>query len=76
MGRTDGQTYGPTDRRTGRTGAILNAHPLFFEKVGSFFLFLHETLDSNISISTRDIFKLSKNTISCMLMGKYSEPWL
>ena len=26
-GRTDGRT----DRRTGRTGVILNAHPLFFE---------------------------------------------
>ena len=32
-GRTDGQrqTHGRTDRRTGRTGIILNAHPLFFQ---------------------------------------------
>ena len=29
--RTDGQTDGRTYRRTGRTGVILNAHPLFFE---------------------------------------------
>ena len=35
MARTRSGTYrrtdGRTDRRTGRTGVILNAHPLFFE---------------------------------------------
>ena len=30
-GRTDARTDRWTDRRTGRTGVILNAHPLFFE---------------------------------------------
>ena len=30
-GRTDRRTDGRTDRHTGRTGVILNAHPLFFE---------------------------------------------
>ena len=30
-GRTDRRTDGRTDRCTGRTGVILNAHPLFFE---------------------------------------------
>ena len=31
MARTQSGTYGRTDRCTGRTGVMLNAHPLFFE---------------------------------------------
>ena len=31
MAQTRGGTYGQTDGRTGRTGVILNALPLFFE---------------------------------------------
>ena len=33
--RTDRQTDGPTDGRTGRTGVTLNALPLFFEYPGA-----------------------------------------
>ena len=35
MARTRSGTYGRTDRHMGRTGVILNAHPLFFEQAGA-----------------------------------------